>query len=202
MDRRFLIYAKHSRMLRWMQVKSNTVGCLLFKFGGIARHVLFHPVGLSLACFQIRCTVDLLILSTAAILRHDQWVLASAGVSDVFRTTRACRAGVTASVCCPCVVDPILRIPSRSKRPFQRATVGREVPSSASKELHSYRPQVPRSIWREIHRPQPDRLGDSENRDLRVRKQNESATTSSNCENCLCKRCSRSSSEGVCWVRR
>ena len=81
---------------------------------------------------QIRCTVDLLNPSATAILRQLQCVLPSTGCCVVLRNTRACTEAVARRGSLPLCLGSRPARPSRSKRRFHRAIVGREVCNSIS----------------------------------------------------------------------
>ena len=67
---------------------------LLSNSGSLLAMYRSKRCGFRRACAQIRCTVDLLTPSAAAILRQLQFVLPSSGFRVVRRMTRACMAAV------------------------------------------------------------------------------------------------------------
>ena len=118
-------------MLGWLYIQRDDVGGLLLKLW-IATLAIYRSkqCGFSRAWRQIRCTVDLLNPSSAAILRQLQCVLPSAGRCVAFRTTRACTEGVAVRGALPLCLGSKPAIPCSSNRFFHRAIVGRDVRNS------------------------------------------------------------------------
>ena len=81
-------------MLRRVQIESDDIGCLAFKFRVNAAKVALEPMRPHLACANIRCTVNLLTPSSSASLRREQEALPSEGFFCARRITQPRITGV------------------------------------------------------------------------------------------------------------